>query len=195
MATKKVKIAITGTRPLMWHALDIENFGSKTGERKEKTGSAGNDPEEWRRTHRATPEGQLYLVPEMIFGAMRNAAVYTKKGRGSIQKAVAATLQVQDTKILLDRFMFTEPTADPEQPVYIDIRGVVNPTNKAHNIRYRVTTREGWKCAFTLIFDSTIVDEVSIKAVAIDAGRLIGLGDGRSIGYGRFEVDSFDLVK
>lgn len=195
MATKKVRISITGTRPLMFHTLDIENFGSKSGERKEKTGSAGNDPEEWRRTYRATPEGQLYLAPEMLFGCLRAASVYTKKGRGSVQKAVSATLQVMDSKVMLGRFVPAEPTTDQEQPVYIDVRGVVNPATKAHNVRYRVATREGWQCAFTVAFDSTIVDEACVKAVAIDAGRLIGLGDGRSIGYGRFEVDSFDLVK
>jgi hypothetical protein len=32
-----------------------------------------------------------------------------------------------------------------------------------------------------------------MEAVAHDAGRLCGIGDGRSIGYGRFEVTRFML--
>ena len=32
-----------------------------------------------------------------------------------------------------------------------------------------------------------------MNAVVIDAGRLVGLGNGRSIGMGRFDVVSFEV--
>jgi len=32
-----------------------------------------------------------------------------------------------------------------------------------------------------------------MQTVAIDSGRLSGLGDGRGIGYGRFEVTNFAI--
>ncbi|MBI4783274.1 MAG: hypothetical protein HY785_18430, partial [Oscillatoriophycideae cyanobacterium NC_groundwater_1537_Pr4_S-0.65um_50_18] len=46
---------------------------------------------------------------------------------------------------------------------------------------------------FLLDWDKTIVSRSEMEAVAIDAGKLVGLGDGRSIGYGRFEMQSFEV--
>lgn len=146
---KTAEIKIIGTRPFWFHALPIEGFGDK---RKEKTGTAGNDPEEWRKTYRANEDGQLFMPPEMIFGCLRNAAKHTKKGRGSIMKIVAATLQVTDSQILFDRSM---PKDDPpmnelDKDVYLDVRGVRNPSTRGANIRYRVALSPGWKATLNL---------------------------------------------
>jgi CRISPR/Cas system endoribonuclease Cas6 (RAMP superfamily) len=51
--------------------------------------------------------------------------------------------------------------------------------------RYRVLFERYW--------DKTIVDRTQMQAVLHDAGKLVGLGDGRSIGFGRFTLVSFDL--
>jgi len=164
-------------------------------EKQERTGVAGHDPEEWRKTVLMTEDRQLYLLGTYIFGCVIGAARYTKKGRGSIQSAVAATLQVADDRVLVDRFVPHEPIpTDPGELVYLDIRSVRNPSTKARNIRYRVATCPGWKTSFTLEWDRTIVSRNEMQAVMKDAGQLVGLGDGRSIGYGRFTVTSFDVT-
>ncbi len=175
---------------MLFHAFKPEML---SGERKERSGSAGNDPEEWRKSYRATKEGVLYLIPEQIFGVCREGAKYTKKGKGSIQKSVAATLQILDKQIVMNRTLVGDPTQDPEQEVYLDVRGVVNPATRGRNVRYRVATREGWEATFTLEFDPSIVDRNQMQAVLIDAGKLVGLGDARAIGYGRFEVVAFTV--
>jgi len=192
------QVSIRGTRPLFWHVFGPESLPL---EKQERAGVAGNNPEEWRKTVLFTKEGQLYLRPDYVFSCLRDAARYTKKGRGSIMKYVAATLQVTDDRILIvDRFIPNfngglpkEMPTDPDLPVYLDIRGVRNPSTKARNVRYRVTCSPGWETSFNLLWDCTIVDRGQMQAVTIDAGRLVGLADGRSIGMGRFDVVEFAI--
>jgi hypothetical protein len=190
MAMLVAKVQIEGVRPILWHRFGPDAIPL---EKQEKTGVAGNDPEEWKRTYLATKEGQLYVEPSYIFGCLREAAKYTKSGRGSIQKNVAATLQVLDDMVLIDRFMPEELTQDPTQPVYIDVRSVRNPATKGRNVRYRLAASPGWKAEFNILWDGTIVSRTQMEAVCIDAGKLVGLADGRSIGFGRFEVKKFEV--
>jgi len=81
------------------------------------------------------------------------------------------------------------------EPVYLDVRSVRNPSTGARNVRYRVAASPGWKASFTPIWDNTVVDENQLQAVLRDAGQLVGIGDGRSIGFGRFQVSSFEMEK
>ena len=198
------KVTIYGTRPLWQHRFGPDAIPL---EKQEKSGVAGNDPEEWRKTCMVTKEGQLYLDGSYLFATIRDGARYTKKGRGSIQAQVAATLQILDVRVLLDRYFpgfenggefdvskAAPPETDPELPVYLDIRGVRNPTTKGRNVRYRVACSPGWTCSFTIAFDKTVVDRNSIQSVLNDAGKLCGTGNGRAIGMGRFEIMSFEEV-
>ena len=138
-----------------------------------------------------TRDRQLYISPNYLFSCLRDGAKHTKKGKGSIQSNVAATLQVADDRILVDRFVPEEPQPDPEQPVYIHVSSVRNPSTKGRNVRYRIAAAPGWSLSFTVQWDRTIVSRGEIESVANDAGALTGLGDGRSIGFGRFVVTSF----
>jgi len=186
----KAKITIRGTRPLLQHMFGPEALPL---EKAERTGVAGNDPEEWKRTCMVTKDGQLYVPGTYIFGVLRDAAKHTRKGKGSIQALVAATLQIEDERILLDRFVPEGgPTTDPTESVYIHVSGVRNPTTKARNVRYRLATAPGWIAECTIRWDKTIVSREQMRAVLNDAGVLVGLGDGRSIGYGRFETERFE---
>lgn len=188
------KLTIRGTRPILFHHFGPDALPSDKSTRTERTGAAGNDPEEWRKTVLMTAERQLYIEPTYIFGCLRDAAKYTKQGRGSLQAPLAATLQVMDDRILLDRFVPAEPIpTDPELPVYMDIRGVKNPATRGRNVRYRVAASTGWEASIRLLWDKTIINRSQMEAIIIDGGRLVGLGDGRSIGYGRFDVVSFEV--
>lgn len=201
----KAKVEIRGTRPLFWH-----HFGPDALplEKQERTGVAGHDPEEWRRTLLATKDGQLYIEPTYIFGCLREGAKYTKKGRGTLQKPLSATLQVITDRILIDRYFpgfpnshkfdassIDPPEQDRESPVYLDIRGVVNPSTRARNVRYRVAASSGWLASFDLLWDKTIVSRNEMEAVLIDAGNLVGVGNGRAIGMGRFQVENFEIIE
>jgi hypothetical protein len=186
------KVTIQGTRALLWHAFGPDALPL---EKQERTGVAGNDPVEWQRTVLMTPDRQLYLKPTYIFGCLRDGAKYTARKRGTLQPWIAATLQILDDLILIDgRTVPEEPvTQDPTAPVFLDIQGVRNPSTKARNVRYRIGTSSGWTCSFNILWDKTIINRNEMEAVIIDAGRLTGLGDGRSVGYGRFQIQNFEV--
>jgi hypothetical protein len=187
------EVEIRGTRPLLWHAFTEEALPL---EKKERDGVAGNQPSEWKMTVLATPEGQLYVPASYVFATVRDGARHVKKGRGSIQPSVAATLQVREELVLLDRFLPDgEPPRDPTRAVYLDVRGVRNPSTKARNLRYRVAASAGWGASFGLLWDRTVVSRQELEAALRDAGMLAGIGDGRSIGMGRFAVDRFDVAE
>jgi len=186
----RAKLELRGTRPLLQHMFGPEALPLEKGER---TGVAGNDPEEWKRTCMVTKEGQLFVLGTYIFGMLREAAKHTRKGKGSIQPLVAATLQIEDERVLLDQFVPKDgPTTDSTQPVYIHVSGVVNPSTKGRNVRYRLAARAGWTARVTILWDKTVVSRDQMRAVVNDAGMLVGLADGRKIGFGRFEVTKFE---
>jgi len=186
------KVRIKGTKPLLIHVFREDTLSL---ERRERTGVAGNDPEEWKRTYTADENKQLYLSPSYIFGCMRVASKHTKDGRSSIQSKLSATLQVLTNRIYFDRYMPDEITQNEQEPVYLDVRGVKNPNTHGRNVRYRVALSPGWETEFNILWDNTVVANPLIKTVMSDAGTLVGLADGRSIGFGRFEVISFDVKK
>jgi hypothetical protein len=189
----RARIQISGKRPLLQHQFGPEALPLEKGEPE---GVAGNNPQEWRKTCMVMPDGQLYIRGTYVFSAVREGAKHTKKGKGSIQGLMAATLQVEEDRILLDRWMPKkgDPTTDATQAVYIDVCGVRNPATKARNVRYRLAASTGWKATFTLLWDKTIVSREQMRAVLNDAGTLVGLADGRSVGYGRFAVESFEVL-
>lgn len=179
-------ISIQGLRPMLWHAFGPDAIPL---EKKEKAGVAGNDPTEWTRTMLITSSRQLYIKNEQVFGCLRDAAIHSKRGKGTLQPFLTATLQVEPAAILIDdRFVPEEPVADANLPVYLDIRPVKNPSTKGRNIRYRIAAAPGWECSFMLSWDKTIVSRGELEKVLIDAGQLIGLGNARKLGYGRFRI-------
>lgn len=183
-------VSIKGIRPLLWHRFGPDAIPL---EKQERTGVAGNDPEEWRKTVLMTEDRQLFIEPSYIFGVTREGAKNIKRPRGSIQPLVVSTLQVVDDRILVDRFVPDEPLpTDPELPVFLDIRSVKNPATKGRNVRYRVAASSGWELTFHLLWDKTVVSRTEMESSVIDGGHLAGIGDGRKIGYGRFDVVSFD---
>lgn len=197
------KVSVRGTRPLFQHKFSRDALPL---EKQETTGRAGNDPEEWRKTCMVTKEGQLYLPPTYVFATIRDAAKYHKIKRRNAMSFVQATLQVLDNRILIDRFWPEYPngqTFDPDKvdplpededlPVYMDVRGVRNPSTRARNVRYRVCASPGWRTSFSILWDRTIISTELMKSILIDAGRLVGLANGRAIGMGRFEVESFEI--
>lgn len=188
------KVTIQGTRPLLWHHFDPASFPD--GKRKARDGVAGNDPSEWKRTVTVTEDGQLYLKPSCVFACFRDGGKYTSKGRGSLQPHVAATLRVLTARVLIDRWLppnIEKLINTEEELVYLDVRGVINPSNKARHIRYRVAVSPGWQADFDISWDQTLVTENQMRQIVYDAGRYCGIGSGRAVGFGRFTVVSFNI--
>lgn len=193
MTILKAKVSIVGERPILFNSFSADTIPLG---KKEKSGVAGNDPSEWKRSVLTIPETrQLYLEPTYIFGCLRDGGKHTQVGRSTLQTKVASTLIVLDEVILLDRFLppDDEITQDKMAPVYIDVRSVKNPATRGRNVRYRVAASNGWKTTFRLEWASTIVHRDQMASIINDAGHFVGLGDGRGIGFGRFIVEKFEI--
>ncbi|KKN67889.1 hypothetical protein LCGC14_0456760 [marine sediment metagenome] len=197
---KKAEVSVRGTRPFLWHAFTEEALSTS---RKVKGGVAGNDPDEWKKTVLATDKGLLFIKPSYIFGSLKNGATFIKVGRGTITKKVAATLIVLDDIIYMktenDDHLFLpseeELDRDATKSVYLDVTSVVNPNTKGRNIRYRVAAKYPWFATFNIQWDATVVSEIQMKETCEAAGVFSGLGDGRGVGNGRYEIDSFEVSK
>lgn len=193
----RAKVTIRGTRTLLQHQFGPDAIPL---EKAERTGVAGNDPDEWKKTCMVMENGQLYIPGTYIFSCLKNGAVYTKRGRTSMQSPLVSTLQVEEDILLLGRQMpdvkelIQQRTLLPHDSfveTFIYVSSVRNPATKARNVRYRLATRPGWQCEFTLCWDKTIISREQMKAILRDSGTLGGLGDGIKIGCGRFAVVNY----
>lgn len=200
----QAKVKIEGIRTLAIHHFGIDALPL---EARERTGVAGNDPEEWKRSVLMDEDRLLYLLPTYFFGCIKNGGKTVKKGKGNLLAAVASTLQIVDDRVYIQNGSGALKLPDPPDVIeagtikteklpscYVEVIGVRNPSTKARNIRYRVAAKPGWHCEFTILWDATVVDRKSMELSIVSAGQLVGIGDGRgSIGYGRFNVQSFDI--
>lgn len=189
MSLAIAQVKIRGTRPILFNNFSIESIPLK---RTSKGGVPGNNPDEWKNSYKTTDEGQLYLEPSYIFSCLRAGGKYIPKSRGTMESDIAATLQVDSEKLLLNRFVKCSEslTNDDSNDVYIDVRPVARRGVK--NIRYRLASAKGWETEFVISWDSSLISTELLHAICIDAGQFVGLGDGRKIGFGRFEVVTFE---
>ncbi len=201
----RVQVTIRGTRPLWQHKFGPDALPIQP---RERTGVAGNDPEEWRMTCMVDAQGRPFVHDTYLFAAIRDGGRYLKRGRGNLVAAIAATLQLLEDPILVtNRFwpgyenspadtpfnpaQAALPPTDPTAPLYLEVRGVRNPSTRNRNIRYRIALAAGWEMTFTMQFDKSIVSREQMHSALIQTGELVGIGSGRAIGMGRFAVVAF----
>lgn len=185
----QARIEIEGIKPLLFNTFPVEALNSS----KSKSGSTGNNSEEWKNTVLMTPDRELYVYSSYLTGCIVAGGKQIKIGKGTINKKVGSTLEIAEPELRLGLFV---PEDDqllrrPEDPVYLDVRSVVNPMTKGRNIRYRVATKAGWKIKATLIWDDRTVSREDLKSCVENGGLFEGIGDGRRIGFGRFKLLSF----
>lgn len=193
------KVEIIGIKPFIFHKFNIEIL---TNMSKVKSGTSGNDPEEWKVSF-FEDDGRLYMPASYLQAALKNGAVNTKVGRGTIQKTWVSAVLVDQEKIYFNRHIFDgwkemaieEVPVDSDKNVYVDVRMVSNPNTKGRNIRYRLAMSAGWEIAFSLTVDDSLLSQSQIKKVIQDTGKLQGIADGRTLGYGRFEVTKCEFEK
>ena len=190
-------VEIRGTRPFFFHAADPEF--TMPLEKQERAGVAGNNPDEWwqKRTFKVLPDGRLWVPADYALSTTAAGAAFTKKGKISYRDDVRGCVQIIEDKLIFDRLFpgkdeLTKIT-DPAEPVYLDVRMAVNPSTKKKMVVRRVALAPGWTLAWSLEWEATVIDRHLMKTFLADAGRFSGIGNGRKIGMGRFEVVSFEI--
>lgn len=190
MALYVAHVRIRGTRPFIFNRFTEQSI-SLPHEKKERQGVAGKNPEEWKKTFNATAEGQLFIDGSYIHRCLINAAKFTKRG---LQAQLAATLETVDEYILFtNRFLprLNAITRNPSHDIYIDVRSVKMQRTSARHIRYRLAASKGWELNFSIIWEATVISKELMESVCNDAGLLVGIGDNRMNGFGRFKVLQF----
>ncbi len=188
------EVLIEGTKALLINTFPIDTLSPG----KEKSGSTGNDENLWKRTVLVRSNRQLYVLGSYLAGAITNGGKMIKVGRGTLSKKIGSTLEVVEPELdIIDCFLppDDEITRLATEPVYIDVRSVVNPMTKGRNLRYRVAVSAGWQIKAALSWEDRAVSKEDIKVCLENGGLFEGLGDGRRIGFGRFRVVSFTMNK
>lgn len=190
----------TGKKPYLFHRFNIETITNQ--QKKPKEGSSGNNPSEWKETAH-TDGTKLYIPGFYIHSAITAGAKFVKIGRGTVSKHVSSALNILDEKIFFINRELPKPileltneemSQDSNSPIFLDIRGVSNPNTKGKNIRYRLGLSSGWKIKVNFEWDDTIISKDQMKASIEALGKLVGLSNGRTLGYGRFDVEEFTII-
>jgi len=168
---KQIKVGIKGMSPLLMH-----RFPNEPVEAIEK-----KSPEDQAEIAAyRTPDGKLYVPAIALSRAIVSGATYSKgKGRGSLQKQVAACVFVTPETILLNQKKYN-----------VDSRPVVIPATKGRVMRHRPRF-DDWKLAFTLEFDENLLMENQLRKIMDDTGSRVGLLDFRPEkkgSFGRFMI-------
>ena len=140
---------------------------------------------------------QLYIFSSYIIGSIREGGKQIKVGKATLSKKVGASLECADDKIYLDDLFVPkekELTKLSTDPVYLDVRSVVNPATKGRNLRFRIGAKPGWTLSTIIYWDDIAVSKEQMKQCVSHAGIFEGIGDGRKIGFGRFELISFEML-
>lgn len=172
MSVQKVQCAIKGQSALLMHAfpmVPIEAIEKKSPEEQAEY-AAYRDPD----------TEELYIPGLAIQRSFVASATYSKgKGRGSLQKPVAACVIVNPERCSLGVKEFL-----------IDSRPVVIAATKGRIIRHRPRI-DNWSVRFEIEYDDTLITEAQIRRVVDDAGSRVGLLDfrpERKGPFGRFVV-------
>lgn len=195
---KNLAFDLIGTSPFLYHKFNIENISNKS---RPKSGSAGDNPEEWKTS--VWCEGKkLYIPGNYLFSSIQAGGKYVKAGRGNISNRLAGCMRVVTEKFYLNvelpediEELSTENfTRDSSRRCYLDIRSVKNPMTKGRNVRYRVALSPGWGTSVEVEWDDTIISKDDMKRAIECAGKFSGVGDGRGIGLGRFDVANIKIT-
>lgn len=176
----RVAVEIEGITPL------LQNKYIEPQEIPQKKGEAHDSPELVPYKLHKNDKGEIVVPSESIMRAMETVA-----GEFKVEGMKKATY-----KNLLPGNIYIEPEGIKIEPqsYVIDKRPVVNPVTRGRIMRYRPKFEKGWRLAFIIhVFDDRIKKEV-LKHILEEAGRRVGIGDGRRIGMGRFIVTKFETI-
>jgi len=179
MATKSVRIELTGITPLLMHRYpmeEIEAIAKKTPAEQAEIAAY--------RVPAGEYAGQLYVPGIALRQALVAGGVFSKgKGRASLQKSVSACVMVMPEYLLLGTEKFI-----------IDSRPVVMPSTKGRVMRYRPRIDE-WSVVAEIEFDDALITEKQLRQIVDDTGKRVGLLDFRPEKkgmFGRFVVTNWN---
>lgn len=179
----RIKITITGTRPLLMHAIP-PNFGEK----KNTRGVQPNPKEEAEAALYKDKDGTIIIPSLNILSSLRKAAGDYKipgKARKTFRDLIFSGIQITPTYIPLNC-----NGTNPNEAWQIDLQPVNIQRNKIVRARPRF---DEWGLSFRIDIVDNLIQPKVLQDMLESSGRFIGLCDYRPL-FGLFKVDRFNKI-
>lgn len=187
-----ITVKVTGSTPLLMHNVRLANPTLKFAKELKRLQTAkrtkGSDADKIvEEMARVEWEGGLYfddklgpcIFPEMVRGAIIAGARLSRGGK-TVERAVT---------VLKKSKLDYEGPRDIDglwEAGFADQRMVT--VNNAKIPRTRPVF-ESWATTFEVVYDDEVMKRDDLVRYVTAAGRYEGFGDGRSLGFGRFDVE------
>ena len=185
---KKIHVTLVGRNTLMMHspktvnplhplAIRLKEYTSKRKKTEEDLQIISDL--EWEAGLYYDDVFGLHIPMECIKATLESGAKFNKMGkdmnRYCTYVGAVAAFDIGE-KFDLD--------AARQQPRFRDVRSVCVQRNRVIRTRPRFNI---WRCEFDMIFEEDKIDLETIRRAIKNAGDYVGLCEGRSLGYGRFD--------
>lgn len=179
----KINVTITGTRPLLMHAIPPD-----FGEKKNTRGAVPIPKEEAEKSLYKDKNGIIAIPSLNILSTLRKAATDYKipgKARKTFRDLIFSGIQIIPPYIPLSC-----NGTNPDKAWVIDLQPV--NIQRAKIIRARPRFDE-WSLNFQIEITDSLIQLKVLQDILESAGRFIGLCDYRPL-FGLFKVDKFEKV-
>lgn len=175
MATHKVQVTITGTRPILMSQYPIE--GIKTHSRGQREPQTPAEKSAEKSAYRDS-DGGLFIPSTHIHFALREGC---KRGQFKVGRQVAhpiimAAVEVNPARVSLGKSEYE-----------VDSQPVVNKSSGARITAHRARIDLPWELSFQLVIDDDVLEPEVVRRSLVHAGLVDGVGTYRSR-YGKFKV-------
>ncbi len=191
----KVRINATGTRPVIWHNVQLASpLNSYSKRLKAMNAKRVKTDEDRMEIAHVEWEGSLYMDPEIgpyvpgpnVYRSLINGARLTKAGK-KIERGVTVT-ELQYPLIYKGPRDLVGLWGNGESE-YVDVRTVRVQTAKVDRCR---PIFRSWAFEAECLIDPRVIDFDEFAEVARMAGEMEGIGDYRLM-YGRYSVEVNEL--
>ncbi len=188
---EKIKVRITGTRPILLHSsIGSDPLNQLTKNHKKLTSKRKKTDEDHEQIAKSEWTMALYY-DEKIGPYLPGVNIEASIIAGAKLKKLGKTIQ-RGVEVLTDecKLEYSGPR-DPEKlwnAGFYDARTV--KVQQARLVRYRHIFNN-WSCAVEILFDEEIINKDELVTCIVDAGLYCGIGDFRPK-FGRFEVEVID---
>jgi hypothetical protein len=180
--SERYLVSIRGTRPLLMHRLPAD-----VGESRQRVGVRPDPRAEAERALYRDGHGNIVVPALNVLSCLRVAARDLRvpgKGRKTFRDYIFSGLVIEPENIPL----VLPDGRNPEEAWQLDLRPVM--VQKARVIRARPRFDQ-WALRFTVEIVDPIITEGALRRILEDAGRYVGLLDGRPL-FGLFAVERFE---
>lgn len=182
----RVTVTVEGVVPILFHRWSVEAVAEKAAAAKGSKSKKSDNVESYVYRN---DEGEICIPGEYLRAAIcspTGAAKYRQDPRSPRKSA----LDLYKAGIFVATELASLRVKDWD---YLDQRRVT--VQRAGITRVRPAMAKGWVAEFEIgVVLPEYIPPSDLRAVLIDAGRLVGLGDFRPT-YGRFDTTRFQLIQ